>query len=366
MQRSKALAVALCLLAAPAAAFHKQTPPIVGITGAGDNGVPRLSSTGRRFVLALDVGGNQIFRRNWKENTLDQITAAGDNANPTVSRNGYTIAWDADCTLLGCPEPGRQIFMSIKEQIFQATHDPTGTSVNPSLSGKGTRLAFESTGNFVGQNPGAKRQIFVRASDGTIAQASHGNGVSRNPSFDTRGTSLVFESTNDLAGNDTGITQIWLLPPSGFAEIVTSGAGPSRRPALAGHGRVATFESTANLTGDGSDTGVSQIFLYDVVQRSVTQITDDPAGCSDPSISGLPSDLNVAYVCHGEGFLYRVRLAQQFRLPITGGDTSHAVAEVGRHFVTVATTADLLHGGTTPGHRIYLLNIFKLALTPVD
>ena len=127
-----ALVFVVAALAAPTHAYHRQTPPVVAYTSSGDNPLPRLAA-GRRFVVAIASSGRQIYRLDRTRNFLEQLTTVGDNANPTTSLAGSIVAWDTDCTLLGCPEPGRQIFMKTNLGAFQVTHDPTGASY-------GTRL----------------------------------------------------------------------------------------------------------------------------------------------------------------------------------------------------------------------------------
>src|SRR5439155_777316 len=63
--------------------------------------------------------------------------------------------------------------------------------------------------------------------------------------------------------------------------------------------------------------------------------------------------------CNGEAFYHELRADRRLRLPIQGGDTSRAVTGIGYYFLTVSTTANLLSSGTTSGHEIYLLNLFK-------
>jgi len=359
--------LALGLLAVPALAFHRQTPPIVAVTSSGDTPLPRVPAGGRRLALALAGSGEQIFRQHRTHTFLEQITTAGDNRNPTISSNAGVVAWDSDCTQLGCPEKGRQIFMWVNGTTFQVTHDLTGTSVNPALSGQGRLLAFESSGNLTGANSSGTTQIFLRTPDGTLGQASQGPGTSHNAAIDRSGLRIVFDSTSSLSGTDTGVSQIWFLSPIGFPLILTHGKGPSRSPAITGDGRTIAFESTADLTGDQHDTGVSQIFLYDVGKASFTRVTNDPAGCSGASVSTVPHDVSVGYVCHGQGFFYHYLTKHHFQLPINGGDTAEAVAELGGWFMVVSTTENMLGGGgTTPGHQVYMLNLYKLAATPID
>jgi hypothetical protein len=346
----------LAVLAVPAAAYHHQTPPVVAYTLSGDTPLPRLAADGRRFAIAI---GQQIFRLDRSRNLLEQLTTVGDNENPTISNTASVIAWDTDCSALGCPEPGRQIFMWSRGGAFQVTHDPTGTSRNAALNGHGKRLAFESRGDLAG-NGNSSGQIFIRTVDGTITQVSHGSGNSGNAAFDRNGVHIVYDSTSDADGGDTGIAQIWLGSPTVLPIPVTNGLGPSRRPAISSDARVIAFESTADLIGDLHDTGVSNIFVYEIHTRTLTQITSDPEGCSGASVSLMPGDWRVAFTCHGQGFFHHVRASATYALPIAGGDTAQAVAELGGHFMMVSTTANLIGTGTTPGHQIYLLNLWKL------
>ena len=359
--------LAVGLLAVPALAYHRQTPPIVGVTFQGDTPLPRVSAGGRRLVVALSSSGRQIFRQDRGHNLLDQITTVGDNANPTISASANVIAWDTDCGQITCQEPGRQIFMWVSGQSFQASHDPTGTSIKPALSGKGTRLAFESKGDLEpGQNPTGARQIFVRGNDGVVTQVSHGPGTSSNVGFDRSGFRLVFDSTNDLSGNNTGVSQIWYLSRLGYAQIITNGAGPSQRPAMSSDGHWVAFDSTADLTHDGHDTHVSQVFVYSAAQQRIMQASNNPAGCTGASVSAVPADMSVGYTCNGVGYFYHLVSGKHFQLPIDGGDTAQAVAELGGHFMVVSTTANMLGSGTTSGHQVYMLNLFKLAAIPLD
>ena len=379
------LSLAATLVATAALAHHRQTPPIVALTTSGDTSLPR-SPAGRRLVIALGVSGRQIFVQHRKggQNTLEQVTTRGDNANPTISQSGNVIAWDSDCALLGCPEPGRQIFMWAHGVTSQVTHDPTGSSVNPAFCLRATCLAFESHGDLAGANPAGTTQIFLYGTDGSLSQVSGGQGASHNAGVDRTGQRIVFDSTGDLSGADTGISQIWLLTPPGQTlfgmpsdpgglQIITHGQGPSQRPAIDKDGHVVAFESTADLTGDQHDTQVSQIFLYDVAMGTLTPVTNDPGGCAgasvNPTLAGRfgGGTFSIGYTCHGQGyfFQYGVGLGKHFQLPINGGDTVQ-VAALGSWFRVVSTTANMLGSGTTSGHQIYMLNLFKLPVTPLD
>jgi len=367
MMRTRTALVALAMLAAPVAAYHRTTPPIVQLTTSGEHSLPRVQAGGRRLVLTLEAGGRQVFRQDRVHNVFEQITTSGDNMNPTVSANGEVIAWDVDCDgVIGCADSGQQIFRWSRGTVQQITHDLSGTSSNPALSGTGARLAFESTGDLAGTGNIDVRQIFRVDKTGLVTQISHGAADSLNPALDKGGLSVVFESSNDQAGNATPTTQVWLSTIHGTSRL-TAGAGPSRHPAISSDGRVLAFESQADLLGDGHDTGMNQVFAYDLRNALLSRVTNDLAGCSGASVQRIPKDWSIGYVCHGEGFYYHLVAHQTFRLPaVDGGDTQQSITELGAHFMLISTTANLFGGGTTPEHQIYMLNLFKLPAVPVS
>jgi hypothetical protein len=387
--------VVLGALATSADAHHRQTPPIVAMT-SGESTLPRLRAGWRRVALALDEAqldpdgyftspatipdGHQVFRQEWHRRTLDQVSARGDNANPTIDASGFVLAWDTDCSTGQCfgTQTGREIIQWVFTQGFrQVTHDPTGTSVNPAHSGGGNALAFESLGDLAGTGNDGVRQIFLVTREGEIVQVSNGRGTSRNAALSWSAKVLAYESTNDASGNDTGISQIWVGALGGTPQPVTDGAGPSQLPDVSPDGRYVVFESTAALADDGHDTGVSAIFYYSTREGTITQLTADPVGCTGPSID---LTYRVGFVCHGEGFFDQITAHQRFQVPLADGETQQTVTDGGGHFIVVSTTANMTcpdcsgagcavgtctSGVPTPDHRLYLLNLYKLGAIPV-
>jgi hypothetical protein len=367
MRRTVALLV-LVLIALPAAAHHRQTAAIVQFTFDGDNRWPRTAANGDRLVVALGApGAKQVYVRQRDRVTFLAITSTGDNDNPTAALKKNIVAWDSDGDLLGNGSVGRQVYLLSGNLLLQAALDPTGTSRNPSLNGLGTRLAFEAAGDLVGPPHGGISQIFVRSANGSLSMASRGQGESRNPSFGRSATKLAFQSTSDpVTGNDTGVAQIWLLLPEGPAEPITDGAGDSTLPALSQRARLVAFQSTAALATDGHDTGVPQVFVYDINSGLFRQITNDAGGCHTPYVNDQTKAWRVTYVCGSKGYYTDIRNEARFELPITGGDTVQSINAGGSHFIQVATTANLLGGGSTAGHQLFQLNLFKLPAQPTQ
>jgi len=387
--------------ATPVAAFHRQTPPIVRLTSSGENTLPRAAA--RRLTVSvdpmhLDPNGyfappptflfgpttTSVVRQDW---VPKEIQLVGNGTNPTSSVNGRAVAFEGDCSMFVCAggDAGQQVFLWQDGNLTQVTHDSTGTSTNPVLDGRGELLAFESRGDLTGTGASGAPQIFLATigppgSDPSLRQVTQGSGTSQNAALSSSGATLVFESTNDDQGNDTGISQIWLASTrlvGGAPTEITAGAAPSVSPSISSDGRILVFESTAAVAGDGHDTSVSQVFTYDTRTRTLAQLTDDPAGCSRPSVDLARRDWRVVFVCHGTAFFQLLAAQERFKLPIPdGADTAQALAMGTRaNFMTVSTTADLTGGapvaqqpaaGTTSEHQLYILNIFKLPAIPIE
>jgi len=367
--------VALCLLAStvPAGAFHRQTPEVVPLTTSGDNDLPRVSPPGKRaLALAIENGPQNVAIIGYFPGKLppaETIVAAagGDNANPSLSYRGKSFAWDTADDPLNNGSPGRQVVVDLKKgKLVQPALDPTGTSANPALGKSGKEVVFESSGNLTGQNAAGALQVFFSDKAGRLFQLSRGQGQSKNAVIASRGDSVAFQSTsNPSSGADTGVAQIWFkdrLTPGG--EPVTDGDGPSSNPAISYDGRIVAFESTADLAVDGADTGIPQIFAWDSRRGDFAQLTDDPAGCTGPSVNKAIGDYRVTWTC--AGVAYHLLLEhEEFARIDTGGHTSRIVMGPGAHFVTMATTGTPGGGTPTPGHQVFVVNLFKFQSTPV-
>jgi Tol biopolymer transport system component len=372
-------AALVAVLAAPAGAHHKQTPPVVPFVTSGDTPLPRLASQNEKaFTLAVPSGsGTQIVTILPYIAPTVQLLGGnpGNNANPAVAASGKMVVWDTTDDPLHLGLPGHQLVMSQRGSLTLTalTKDPTGTSSNPAVDVLGRNIAFESTGDLANTGNAGARQIFdlqqqlgpFQQAGGTIVQLSSGAGTSRNPTISSLGALIAFESTSDpTTGADTGISQIWLgsLPPGAKPTRITSGAGPSFNPALSDDRGVLAFESTADLAGTGADTGVSQIFIYDPKANDFARITNDPGGCHLPGVSGVFKDFRVTFVCSGEAYFYMLAADLRFHVQL-GGVTQRVLGEMGVHFIMVSSEGDP-SGGTTPYHQVYLVNLFKRPAQP--
>jgi len=353
---SSKVLVALSLLlgtALPASAHHRQTPPIVQFTFSGDNTLPRLANASERLVVSLETdNGHQIFQRQNDRRSFKQLTNVGDNENPSESRNGYVVAWDSNQNLVGQPNfVGRQVFVLNNGQLMQLSDDPTGTAINPTVNGSGKQIAYETQGQIVEQD----------VNHDLMQVLSTGKGKAHNPSFGRAGGRITFDSTSDpITGADTHVAQVWVIVPPFPPTAITHGQAPSMAPVMSPGGRLVAFDSRAALADDGHDTGKTQIFAYDLATSTFMQVTNDPAGCTGPSIDDGIQDWRVTYVCGGRGYYTYLKSSRTFALPIPAGDTVDAVNEGGNYFIQVSTSANLMGNGLNAGHFLYQLNLFKI------
>jgi hypothetical protein len=335
--------------ATPAGAFHRKTPPVTPITTSGDVNLPRVPSQGRRSLPLVESDGVWVYMpfSTGSGRTLVSFTGS----QPATSLSGRTIAWRTT---------DGHIALAFNGAPLTGPTDASGTSDNPSVDKRGTTLAFDSAGD-LGLGAAGVRRVYVRDRFGFLMLVSMGSGTSSKAMVSAKRGVVTFESTSDpTTGADTGVRQIWVgslndLP----AARITAGAGASTDPLLSDDGRLVTFASRANLAGGGADTGVAQIFVYDLVSGTYAQLTNEPGGCSRPTVARFQSDWRITFVCGGQAYYTMLRANVRYHVPTPAGTVQAINAGMGDHFVTVSTNADLVAGsGTTAGNRIYVLNMY--------
>ncbi|MCW5893722.1 MAG: PD40 domain-containing protein [bacterium] len=358
-------------VATPAVAKHRQTAPVTPLTVAGDTPLPRTISPAKRILtLAIGAPGNQriVTVSPFIDPTSPaQLAPLGDNANPAISYTGRSVAWDTTEDPLGTGLPGRQVVAQINGILTQVSSDPSGTSANPSLDTVGRTIAWESSGNLTGDNPSGASQIFLKDRVALVRQLSAGSGTSRNVVVSARKGWIAFESSSHpITGADTGVPQIWFGNASSqIPAPLTAGLGSSRNAAISDDGRILTFESEADLAGNGADTGVPQIFVYDTKTATFARVTNDAGGCTLPAAAKVKRDYRIAFVCGGTPYFYMLRAESRFQVQTGGGHTQRVAGELGIHFMALSTTGNLAASGTTPGHQVYLVNLYKRPAQPV-
>lgn len=255
------------VLTMPLAAFglHRSSPGAIKVT----TGAPVVHPSTRSWERYLAFS------------TTEDLLRSGITGRQVYLFNLF--AWDCAHALPGAPELGACPVIPI-EPIARITTG-VGDADNPSVDRTGTVIAFDADGAYSG-GTGAivgRRQVFVSSPAAGLVRVTAGvDGDSVRPSLSERGGVVAFESTASILGS-AGASQIFVqdLRRGGLRRL-TNGAGPSTHPMLNRLGTVVVFESTADLRHDGHDTGVSQIFWYDLKQNLLHQLTNGNASSRRP------------------------------------------------------------------------------------
>jgi uncharacterized protein (TIGR03437 family) len=172
-----------------------------------------------------------------------------------------------------------------------------GVNINPSVSGDGRIVAFESTEDVAGAG-GADGFRAIRANisvdPGSLFQMGRTRAVS--PAISQDGSRIAFASKDDpLKTNSDGNSEIFLFNGSSLLQITNTTPGdPANRvvngnfqPSISDDGRFVAFSSNRNITSQNDD-GNLEIFIYDSIAATFAQLTNSigDVGCSDARISG--------------------------------------------------------------------------------
>ena len=172
-----------------------------------------------------------------------------------------------------------------------------GINLNPSISGDGRTLAFESTEDVAsagGTNHFRAIRANIAVDPATFFQMGGTRAVA--PAISQDGSRIAFASKDDpLGANVDGNSEIFLLDGSKLTQVTNTSPGDvanrvtngNFQPSISDDGRFIAFSSNRDLAGQNSDSNL-EIFVYDALASSVTQLTDTTGvvGSSDAKISG--------------------------------------------------------------------------------
>ncbi|MBV9210409.1 MAG: lamin tail domain-containing protein [Acidobacteria bacterium] len=175
-------------------------------------------------------------------------------------------------------------------------------SLNPSLSGDGEHLVFESNAdlnNTGGTSSFRAFQASLNSEPVIFEQLGLTRAVA--PAVSQDGASIAFASKdNPLGTNADGNSEIFLYAAGTLRQITnTLPAEPSLRhvhgnfqPSMTDDGSLIAFSSNRELTGQNADANL-EIFIFDTYTNSFTQLTNTSgvAGATDAKISGDGSSL---------------------------------------------------------------------------
>ncbi|HEX8178501.1 MAG TPA: hypothetical protein VF525_03050 [Pyrinomonadaceae bacterium] len=147
-------------------------------------------------------------------------------------------------------------------------------SLNPTLSGDGRHIAFESTESLAGTQTAASFHAFRADLDSaapTFARLALGRAPA--PAVSQDAAHIAFASRDDpLTGNNLdGNSEIFLVQGGQLEQITHTAptdaarrvAGGNFAPSISDDGRLIAFSSNRNLTGANGDANL-ELFLYDL------------------------------------------------------------------------------------------------------
>jgi uncharacterized protein (TIGR03437 family) len=172
-----------------------------------------------------------------------------------------------------------------------------GISINPTISGDGRIVGFESTEDLAGAGGGQSfRAIRANLSMEPAGLLQMGATRAPAPAVSQDGSCIAFASRdNPLGANNDGNSEIFLYDDTKLIQITNTSPGDlsSRTasgnfsPSISDDGRFIAFSSNRNLVNQNAD-GNLEIFVYDTVAASFIQATNSSliVGYTDPKISG--------------------------------------------------------------------------------
>jgi Tol biopolymer transport system component len=325
---------------------------LAGAPGDGPSGDPVVSADGRfvayptratNLVAGCANGQDQIVLTDMQTRQTLCVSqgAAGPGAaasrTPTISGDGNLIAFVTPSANLdpACANGVDQVQLrnvaagTIRcVSVDAGGQAGTGPSVDPALSGDGSRLVYATkatnllfpaaalaaapAGRVAGGQPRAQSERLaqiVRQSTAVGAGVAEllsrgpggapGNGESRLPAVSDDGGTVAFESTatNLVSECATGVSQVLVTGPGGMScasrnEDGAQGDAPSTAPAISGAGTVVVWVSLArNLTrGLTGPADVSQILRRNLqAQNAVVELMSQAGGTAGNGASQRPS-----------------------------------------------------------------------------
>ncbi len=263
-----------------------------GAPGDGTSSLPALSADGRFVAFESTAtnltapcsGDSQVYVHDRATRTTTCVSVGGAGAGngasgrPAISGDGRLVAFQSAAGNLASPcggAGGMQVFVRDRSAGTTTCVSTAGgvagngASANPSLSGDGRFVAFDSAAkNLVAPCMTATRQVFVhdRTSLATTCESvapggAPGTGPSEAPRLSADGTRVAFQSaaTNLASPCTTGIVQVFVRDRSAGVTRCASvkggsaGNGPSVSAVLSGNGQLVAFSSGAtNLAASRS------------------------------------------------------------------------------------------------------------------
>lgn len=271
MKRARAVGAALVTSFLFAGTGQSEVVQVTQVPAGRSVSRPSVDASGRWIVFSstANLGGlnptplNNVFVFDAVAGTYERITNEG-GSDPVISPDGRFVAFSSDANYARRNEDGsEEIFRYDRQRrrFYQVTRDDLGdgSSVLPSISNKGSRIAYETTSNLRRRNPDLSNEVYLfnRSGNTPLSRDPEGEGESYTPAVSADGSLVAFVSTSNLTGRNADFSQELMLYDVKERQLIqatndSEGNGESSAPAVSGNGRFVVFVSSSNL-GNGAN-----------------------------------------------------------------------------------------------------------------
>ncbi len=308
-----------------------QSPVEPPVNANGESRDPAISADGR-YVAFSSFGTNidpaatdnrsDVFVRDTQTGVTVLASREGESGpegddgsvHPSISADGRYVAFESEAENLVATDGDGQPDVYVRDLVANTTtlvsvhndgSNVGGFPAEPSISGDGTRIAFDVDISYRGGDDNGLNDIYVRdlAADETLlvsradGSSEVGDGDSRVPEISADGGSVAFESTADNLTDDgaSPVQQVFVRTIDGDQTVLASradgangatGNAEAREPAISGDGTVVAFQSdSSNLDPDKTST-TTQVFVRDLEALD----TDVGSRATDGSVANNSSN----------------------------------------------------------------------------
>jgi hypothetical protein len=303
-----------------------------GVQGNNSSNTPSISADGTHVafqstasnLVAGDTNNQQdIFVKDLATGTTTRVSTDstgvqvnGISSIASISADGTRVAFQSNAGTLVAGDTNGTTDVFVKDlgtgtttrvSTDSAGAQSAGTSINASISGDGTRVAFQSNAsNLVTGDTNGSTDVFVKdlgtgtttrvSTDSTGAQSTGGNSLA--PSISADGTRVAFSSTaSNLVASDTNGQQDVFVKDLGTGTITrvstdsagAEGDGTSANSSISGDGTRVAFSSTASNLVAGDTNGQQDVFVKDLGTGATTRVSTDSTGAQTTGGSGSAS-----------------------------------------------------------------------------
>ena len=268
---------------------------------------------GQREVWLYDLVGLSLTR---VTTATDSSRVSWVNS---MSADGSILAMSSDSDFLnqGIPAGQWEIWLVDTNNLdytrVTTAADSSRSSHNPSLNADGTLVAFSSDADWLGEGIADEQSEIWLYDTSTliytrVTSASDSTRASYAPFLSADGSKLAFISDSDFLGegNPQGVYEIWLYDVTAetLTRVTESVASRiSDYPVLTADGSVLYFHGDADLLGEGIPNDQYEIWRYDVATAELTRVTEasdafrdnyQPAVNADGTLVAFQSDSDFA------------------------------------------------------------------------